>query len=552
MPIRTGLRWPAEAPCDCRTCGDMRAARTFTEAAEVVRRRFPRVTVGAGDHFQIHADPATGGAPFTAHAIDHGGMLSGCWCAACVPTLPPDPFTPWPATPPTDSAPATDRQDFVSAPPDPTPDPLAQVTCEEPEEAPEEEEPATVACYYCGDDHPEEDTAYFGFRRSHACCPSCRFTCDYCDEVAPADDSRSVHVAGRYEQTWCATCWQDHSWSCHDCERTYSDAVSPRYSEEDEDQYEPRCPACYSRQEANREPVIYGVGPYHDDARKRATRLIDSPWTTAHGGRRFGVELEVERHRTATRSAAALADALLVAAHAVDPWRQQGHRLMWAERDGSLNDGVELISAPAGLDVQRDLWGAVLEREEVKELRSHDSTTCGLHVHVTRPGAWLTAKAAQWLALPATEELVRLVARRYDTPYCRMNPRPLHRGTVHHWSRYEALNTSNGNTVEFRIFRGTLRPESVLAAVEFSHAVLAYVEDVSAQHLSASDTGARFVRRIHAPDLHADTRNLRAMLARRTEGSPSRAPSVAQALAELPRKKTTPATPACATTETED
>lgn len=542
MPRRTGLRWPAGEGCDCRTCGDMRAARTLTEAAEAVRRRFPRVTIGAGDHFQIDADPATGGAPFTAHAIDHGGFLSGCWCAACVPTLPSDP------APPTysgDQAPPGGSTRAIPEPaPEPTPDPLAQVTCEEPTE----EEPATVACHYCGDECAEGDVRYFGFRVSCACCPSCRFECDRCGDEALQEDGRSVAVPQGYSQDWCEGCWRDHSWYCTECEAAFSDAVSPRYAEDDDDHDYPRCPGCHRREEARREPVVFGMGPYHDPVRRDQTRLINSPWTTAHGGRRFGVELEVERSSVATRSAEALADALLVAAHAVQPWAGQGHRLMWAERDGSLNDGAELISAPAGLDVQRDLWRAVLACPEVRQLRSHDTSTCGLHVHVQRPGAWLTAKAAQWLALPTTEELVRLVARRYNTTYCRMESRTLSRRTVHGWSRYDALNTTNSGTIEFRIFRGTLRPESVLAAVEFAHAVLVYVEDTSAPELAAADTSARFIRRIHAPDLRADTRHLRAMITSRAD----RAPAIAQALAELPRKKTPAAPLACVTTETED
>lgn len=559
MPRRTGEQWPREGArgrCPCDVCPEVEAATSAGAAIDAARR-----TMGRGLHFEITSVLAitTAGdgemrTEYTAHelapadatetaALDAGGVLAGCACTTCHERR----TQGWGLLSTPESAPTS--QALPEPTPEPTPDPLAQVAVEEPAE----EEPATVACCYCGDDCPEDEVVFMGTRRTSACCPSCRVTCEHCEEEELADEARRVTVPGGWAQDWCATCWEDHAWTCYACESTYSDSVYCRYAADDEDQEQPLCPTCFRRVEATRDPVVYGVGSYHDEQRRRTTRLIDSPWTTAHGGRRFGVELEVERIPSATRSAAALADALLVAAHAVDPWRQQGHRLMWAERDGSLVDGVELITAPAGLDVQRDLWRAVLDRDEVKQLRSHDTTTCGLHVHVTRPGAWLTAKAAQWLALPTTEELVRLVARRYNVNYARMEHRPLRRSTVHGWNRYEALNTSNAATVEFRVFRGTLKPDTVLACVEFAHAVLAFLEDVSARELAAADTGARFVRRIHAPDLHADTAHLRGLLARRTEDHPTRAPRIAAALAAIPTKtKRTPAPVACPTTETED
>jgi len=40
--------------------------------------------------------------------------------------------------------------------------------------------------------------------------------------------------------------------------------------------------------------------------------------------------------------------------------------------------------------------------------------------------------------------------------------------------RYVALNLCNRSTIEYRIFRGTLRPETILASIEFAHALTAY------------------------------------------------------------------------------
>ena len=298
MMPRTGNRWPRSGACECGECRAIRAARSTLEAAEVMRRAH------LGVHFEITTytlpDGSTGYEAHELAADDNAsgrGVMPGCACAVCHERR--EQWRRGLADLPTYSGDQAPSEGSTRATPEPTPDPLAQVTCEEPAE----EEPATVACHYCGDDHPEDQTAYFGFRRTRACCPSCRFECDRCGDEALQEDGRSVAVPQGYSQDWCEDCWRDCSWYCTGCEAAFSDAVSPRYAEDDDDHDYPRCPGCHRREEARREPVVFGMGPYHDEARRQQTRLIDSPWTTAHGGRRFGVELEVERSSVATRSA---------------------------------------------------------------------------------------------------------------------------------------------------------------------------------------------------------------------------------------------------------
>jgi hypothetical protein len=44
--------------------------------------------------------------------------------------------------------------------------------------------------------------------------------------------------------------------------------------------------------------------------------------------------------------------------------------------------------------------------------------------------------------------------------------------------RYSAINTENDATIEVRVFKGSLRKERVLSAIEFVHAAVEYTRDV--------------------------------------------------------------------------
>ena len=560
MPRRTGLQWPAvHGRCDCPACQGVAAAETWAAAARAVAPSVRHAT-----HYTLDGTRTEDGAwRFTAHEIEPEGdadyieprtpdtprAVVDCWCPRCAPLVHDTPA----------AEASTDRQ----ALPEVTPDPLAQVDAVRLDDAEgdAEDDDERSACASCGEDWDADDLRAVG-PRGRMFCPDCRTECERCGDDELVDHAGPVYTGprgsrGMHEQ-WCDDCTSDHSWRCARCDESMSTgSVCAQYAEDDRDEEQPICPACWTAED-EAPPVMFRIDSYHSRERRDDCRPVVSDWTRTHGARFFGVELEVEyapqRNADRTPTRAAVASAMIEAARdGVAAWRDRGRRLLWAETDGSLADGFELISAPAGLDTQRALWQAVLACPEVRHLRSHDSTTCGLHVHLSRPGQWLTAKLAHWVALPSTEELVRLVARRYGSSYAHMTPRRLSRDTVRGFDRYCAVNTTGRATVELRIFRGSLRADTVLACVEFAHAAAAYVEDTSARDLDAPDTAARFLRRIHAPDLHKDTAHLRAYIAERTARFPRRAPRITQALAEMPRKTKTPAAPACVTTtESED
>jgi len=249
------------------------------------------------------------------------------------------------------------------------------------------------------------------------------------------------------------------------------------------------------------------LGGYHS-SRNRGFEIIDSPWFRQNR-RAFGIELEVQiRNGSLDKKLAAIHEA-------VNYETQQLGEYCFFERDGSIGEGFEMVSQPAGLDVHRDRLGRFLNNSQLKMgFRSHEGGACGLHVHVGRE--FLTQgqiyRVQSFLNDVRNEALIRAIARRYDNNYCRFKPQ-LAKFTIHgkhSTERYEALNVTNPDTIEFRIFRGSLRYESVMAALEFVNSLLTFCTpgEVSLTQFTAIG----FKQWLMQPERKAENRFLRSYL----------------------------------------
>jgi hypothetical protein len=74
--------------------------------------------------------------------------------------------------------------------------------------------------------------------------------------------------------------------------------------------------------------------------------------------------------------------------------------------------------------------------------------------------------------------------------------------------RYEALNFQNPNTIEFRLFKGTLRYETIQACLEFSFLSWHFTKDASIKDLTIS----KFLEFINKPENRSDSIHLRSYL----------------------------------------
>lgn len=295
------------------------------------------------------------------------------------------------------------------------------------------------------------------------------YSCDHCDEFFQDSELQRRHGGGRI----CSSCrdssyqYSDRydAWVHDDCVRNALDEDGERcIIDEDDSEF-------HWDEELDRyvhddyEPPSRSViKSYHHS--KPFFSVRRDTWVEQHA-RALGVELEVEGHAVDPATAA----------RAIHDHVNGGEfgRHVFFERDGSLSNGFELISQPMSVPALRETFQFLREPSLVRGLRSHRTSTCGLHVHVTRAGlSNLTiARAVTFVNDSGNDAFIQALARRYNTGFCNIREKDLE--TAHlPGDRYEAINLTGRETIEFRLFRGSLKYEAVIAAIEFCHALLEY------------------------------------------------------------------------------
>lgn len=226
--------------------------------------------------------------------------------------------------------------------------------------------------------------------------------------------------------------------------------------------------------------------------------------------RYFGLEIEHEFPNERPSDAVATAEDLVPHLFDMSIWKE----------DGSLSDGAELVTMPKPISYWRDgnPVRTLLSNAEWRRIaRSHNTTTCGLHIHVSRSTVPepVIAKIVYLMNEPCMNEIVTLVARRsarhsyscakkkpwhsdtnpnpmtsnYGTPVpAWKRARPAHSCSKrqHSDERYTPVNLTR-HTLEFRIFRGTLKYSTVLASIEFCDAVISYCTQYGASRMNDRD-----------------------------------------------------------------
>lgn len=253
-------------------------------------------------------------------------------------------------------------------------------------------------------------------------------------------------------------------------------------------------------------PYANLIDGYHS-SKQRGFSIIDSPWFRQHR-RAFGMELEIQVRDGNTNAAAGRMH------EALNPNGNVGE-YCYFERDGSIGEGFEIVTQPAGLDIHRSKMATVLNSPDIKRgMRSHEGGSCGLHIHVGRQYVTQAQiyRIQAFLNDVRNEGIVRKIARRYGTNYARVDPRlsKLSPEGKHTGERYEALNVTNRDTIEFRIFRGSLRYESVMAALEFVNSLLDFCMPGQTSIMDFNAIGFR--KFLAQPTNRADTEFLRPYL----------------------------------------
>lgn len=270
--------------------------------------------------------------------------------------------------------------------------------------------------------------------------------CDSCLE----DDYTTCRRCGRVCRDYDAECI-DGDYLCPDCADSYRDSMdSPELQ-------------CYGHTYASK---FYNVGGFKDC------------------GERKGLYLGVELETVADNSPGALAT------HIVEAASKYGAACVECKRDSSLGDyGVEVASQPGTPAWHMGgLWKDIIATCVEDGAKSHDAGSCGLHVHVSRKffndsgrGAYVLDRlfqrfASRWVRFSRRSE--------YDIrEWARMGSGGMvgYRGEstsakIDAWqnekcTRYQCVNTQNYNTIEIRLWRGTLNLETFYATIEATAAL---------------------------------------------------------------------------------
>jgi hypothetical protein len=214
---------------------------------------------------------------------------------------------------------------------------------------------------------------------------------------------------------------------------------------------------------------------------------IDATVKLGDGKRYFGVELETESTSP---------DEKTIQNHLCRIDEIMGENVIM-KRDGSLRNGIEIVTRPATKEKQYMLWDKFLT-EKHPGLISWSSDRCGMHVHVSREGLSenTIAKAVCFVNSTSNKKFIFVIAGRKDNGYAIYKAKTLEEASKFNGQRHEAVNLSNEDTIEFRLFKGTLKKESVYKNIEFTDALLEFCAqpDTSLDQAMSRASFIRFVR----------------------------------------------------------
>lgn len=329
----------------------------------------------------------------------------------------------------------------------------------------------------------EETKSFDGQKMCEHCFDERTTTCDNCGERIWSEDAE-----GDSNYTLCSHCYEYSYTTCEDCGRLIhnEDALY-----EDGEDY-PYCRDCFEKLNDSSiknysykpEPIFYGSGNLF-----------------------YGIELEIDKGGEDDSNAQKLLDIA----------NRNGEKI-YCKHDGSINDGFEIVSHPMSLDyhITNMNWIEIFEKATAMGYRSHNTATCGLHIHCSRSAFGKTYEAQEqaigrvvFFVEKHWNELVKLSRRttenlnRWAAKYATISEttgETYKKAKDKHMGRYVAVNLENYNTIEFRMFRGTLCHKTFIATLQLADEICYQainLSDREMEELSWSEFTARILPKKH-------------------------------------------------------
>lgn len=310
----------------------------------------------------------------------------------------------------------------------------------------------------------------------------------YDDRYFQCAECNEWHRASRYDriEIWngdyiCESCFEDYYARCEDCGDVYH--VDDMTYVDYEGYY---CASCMRDKHkihdySYKPEPVFKTGPSYHDVFYNSHSIKELL---------FGVELEIDQGNDPEDCAEDLTDAC-------DD--------IYCKHDGSLDEGVEIVTHPCTLNYHLNHlgWSRLCQIARDHDFLSNDARTCGLHVHVGRYQLGETWDERD----EVVAKIVMLVERHWDTivKFSRRKESQLHWAVKPEFEyeedeagslrealqtrsngRYQAVNLTNSDTIEFRVFNGTLKPSTIFATLQFVNNICKYAMKHSVEEVMAS------------------------------------------------------------------
>jgi hypothetical protein len=190
----------------------------------------------------------------------------------------------------------------------------------------------------------------------------------------------------------------------------------------------------------------------------------------------FGIELEVERKNSnglKHRYMAGLID----------------HEHWYFKTDGSLTDGFEIVTHPMTFNYIKQSEKTFTDSMKLlveNGYNSYDANTCGMHIHISKNNftTWHLYRFLKFF-VENKEFIVAISQRKMEKLKKWANIEDDSDSSLIYKAkkkdgnseRYVAINLKNSQTIEIRIFRGTLNINSFMKNIEFADALFMYTKE---------------------------------------------------------------------------
>ena len=337
--------------------------------------------------------------------------------------------------------------------------------------------------------------------------------CSHCGALIDTDDYEEVGG-----EIVCSECYERHTTTCDRCGNTIwlDDSFGDEYTtlcRHCYENYYSRCSCCdalvHNDDLYHLDGYDYCSECYHDEVDK--SRSIHDygykpdPIFYGDSKRYFGVELEIDQAGKDSDNA----DELLAIGN-------RDADCIYIKGDGSLDDGMEIVTHPMSLEYHKQFqWDEIMKKAIYLGYRSHQTSTCGLHIHVNRNclgesreeqdetiSKILYFVEHHWNELLKFSRRSEYAMNRWASRYGfeKTGREILDKAKKGGNGRYAAVNLMNYSTIEFRLFRGTLKYNTLIAALELVNAICDLAISLTDEGI-ANMSWSEFVGTLTEPEL---------------------------------------------------